>query len=270
MSSERSCVYIWVSTSYEGIEALTVIINAGTINITSTDDAINMSIPTASVQAWGGQEHALARDEGVGGTSPPAQTTQIFFPLVMMYSAIPHLFINGGNIVIDASGDGIDSNGDITMSNGLVIIHGPTENTDGAIDYDGTFRFTGGLLVAVGSVAWARAPSETSTQNALLLNFASVQQAGQIIHIQNSTGEGMLTFAPRKVYQSLTFASAEIRTGETYQVYLGDSAMGSESNGLYDNAAYTPGNLSTTFTVSRVISQIEAVTSVSVSTGKWQ
>ncbi len=39
--------------------------------------------------------------------------------------------ITGGTLVVDA-GDGLDSNGNVTMSDGVVIVNGPTTGGNGA------------------------------------------------------------------------------------------------------------------------------------------
>lgn len=60
----------------------------------------------------------------------------------------PYLIINGGNISItmaDGDTDGIDSNGDITINGGTISI-----NAQSAIDYDGTAVFNGGTLIING------------------------------------------------------------------------------------------------------------------------
>ena len=41
-------------------------------------------------------------------------------------------------------GDGLDSNGSITMSGGTVLVDGPTSSGDGALDCDYTANITGG------------------------------------------------------------------------------------------------------------------------------
>lgn len=53
------------------------------------------------------------------------------------------------------------------------------------------------------------APDESSRQNSLLVNFASTQAAGSLVHIENSAGEELLTFAPTKQYQSLLTISLQ-------------------------------------------------------------
>ena len=65
---------------------------------------------------------------------------------------------------MDADGGNLDSNGAIEMTGGVVIVNGPTERMNGAIDYMNGFNVTGGLLVAAGSSGMAEAPSESSSQ----------------------------------------------------------------------------------------------------------
>ena len=63
------------------------------------------------------------------------------------------LIINGGYIAVNADGDGFDINGSIIMTDGTVIVHGPTANMNGAVDYDRTFNMSGGFLVAARQAA---------------------------------------------------------------------------------------------------------------------
>lgn len=43
--------------------------------------------------------------------------------------------INGGILHIDAGGDGIDSNGNLTVTGGEIYVYGPTNSGNGALDY---------------------------------------------------------------------------------------------------------------------------------------
>ena len=83
------------------------------------------------------------------------------------------------------------------MSGGTVLIHGPTANFNGAVDYDGSFKITGGMLVAVGSSGMAQAPDYSSTQCSLLLRLKATYHAGSLIHIQNSDGQDVLNMYQR-------------------------------------------------------------------------
>ncbi len=233
---------IVIAKCYEGIESAVITINGGDISIVSTDDGINVA---------GGNDGSGMMQPGQMGR-PGAVPGQDTFVSAGNY----WLYINGGRIVITAGGDGMDANGSIVMTGGTVIVNGPTDNSNGAIDYDGSFRITGGFLVAVGSSGMAQAPGTTSTQNSVLVNFSAAQAAGSLIHIQNSSGSGILTFAPSKRYQSLAFSSPELIRGSAYNVYLGGSSTGTVTDGLYENGICTPGSRYTSFTVSGAVTTI--------------
>lgn len=59
--------------------------------------------------------------------------------------------ISGDSIVIRASGDGIDSNGSLYVSGGETYVYGPENDGNGALDYAGEGRITGGVFVASGA-----------------------------------------------------------------------------------------------------------------------
>lgn len=166
------------------------------------------------------------------------------------------LTINGGTIWVDAGGDGLDVNGGIAMTNGLVLVNGPTADMNGALDYTAGFSITGGTLVAVGSMGMAQAPDSSSSQNSILVNLTSSVPAGTLINIQNSTGESILTFEPTKAIQSITFSSASLVTGGEYTLSVGGSSTGTSTDGLYAGGSYSGGETVATFTLSDVVTMI--------------
>ncbi len=169
------------------------------------------------------------------------------------------LDISGGIIYVEAAGDGIDVNGAITMSGGLVIVNGPTNNGNGALDYDRGFSLTGGTLVAVGSTGMAQAPDSTSTQYAMMVNLNTALSAGTMIHIESADGEDVLTFAPTKDYQSVVFSSPDLVGGETYTVYTGGSSTGTATDGRYVDGEYSGGSEVASLTLSSVVTTSGAV-----------
>ncbi len=216
-----------ITKSYEGIEASVITINSGTIRINSSDDGINIA---------GGTDGAPADP-----FAPPAEGQW--------------LHINGGYIVVSAEADGIDTNGYMDMSGGVVIINGPTDNMNAAIDYgSGTFKITGGTIVAVGSSGMAQGPTATSTQYSVLVNLNS-PQTPRLINLQKASGEVLFTFSPTKTFQSVVFSSPQLATG-SYNLYLGGSSTGTPTNGLYTGGTYTPGTKSNTFTISSIVTTI--------------
>ncbi|NLF43875.1 MAG: carbohydrate-binding domain-containing protein [Bacteroidales bacterium] len=219
-----------ITNSYEGIESMNMLISGGDIKIVSNDDGLNCA---------GGVDNS-----GMGGWQPPGNSSSDFF-----------LWITGGSIAIYASGDGIDVNGWIEMTGGTVIVHGPTSNGNGAMDYDSTFNISGGLLIAVGSSGMAQATSTNSSQNAVLINLSSVKQAGTLIHIQDEDGNALVTFSPSKAYQSILYSSSSLKTGETYEYYSGGSSTGTSLDGLFSSGVYTDGSLYTSFKISSVVTR---------------
>ena len=69
------------------------------------------------------------------------------------------LTINGGNFYVEADGDGLDSNGSITVNGGTTIVCGPTSSGDTAVDFDGECVLNGGKLMAFGSNGMVETPT---------------------------------------------------------------------------------------------------------------
>jgi hypothetical protein len=163
------------------------------------------------------------------------------------------LTINGGYIYVDANGDGIDVNGPVTMTGGTVIVNGPVNNGNGALDYDGAFTMNGGYLVAAGSSGMAMAPQSSSSQYSIMVNFDNTQPVGTMVHIETVIGDDLLTFVPTKTYQSVVLSSPELANGMTCSVYTGGSSTGTVRDGLYTGGTYSGGTPVTTLTLSGVV-----------------
>ena len=142
----------------------------------------------------------------------------------------------------------MDANGSVTMTGGTVLVQGPSANGNGAIDYDGTFMMSGGVLVAAGSAGMAQAPTTTSAQGALLVRLASAQKAGTVVHIQAADGTPLVTFQATKAFQALTVSTPAIVKDASYDVFAGGSATGTNTGGLYTGGAYSGGTKVATVT----------------------
>lgn len=163
------------------------------------------------------------------------------------------LNINGGYIVVDADGDGLDANGSINMSGGTMIVYGPTNGGNGALDYDNEFNITGGVLVAAGSVGMAQTPSSTSTQYILNLTLSD-QEANTLVRIEDEDGNEVITIAPDKKFASFIISTPDLKKGSNYKVYTGGSVDGgNEENGLYKNSNYTKGTEVISTSISEII-----------------
>jgi len=218
----------------DGIHAdAALTINGGDLEITECYEGLESAVITIN----DGTIRLTASDDGINASSGSGG----------------YVYINGGYLFINAGGDGLDSNGPVEMTAGVVIVNGPTNNGNGALDYMGSFNISGGYLVAVGSVGMAEAPSTTSTQYSAIFSLASAQAGGTTVHIESASGEAILSFVPTKVYQSVVLSSPELENGETYVVYVGGSSSGTVTDGLYSGGSYSGGTQVTSFTISGMV-----------------
>ena len=190
-----------ITKSYEGIEAAYIEINDGEVSIVASDDGLNASDGSGDTNFWGRQESF--------NTNTNVQ-----------------LVINGGNIYVNASGDGLDSNGTMTQTGGDVIVAGTQNNGNGALDYDSTFNITGGSLIVYGATGMWQNPSTTSSQYSLC--FSASGKAGDKIEIKDSNGNTVESFTTDKAYNAILISNSKLQKGTTYTLYVN----GSESSSL--------------------------------------
>ena len=182
-----------VTKSYEGLEAPKIIINNGEISVMASDDGIN-----------------------AGGSSDNTSNNP------MAGDASCELIFNGGNVYVNASGDGVDSNGYIYFNDGRVVIDGPTNNGNGALDSGIGIIMNGGEVIAVGSNGMAETLGSASSIYNVSIYFATQQAAGTEIEIRNSNDETILEHTSAKAFSHLSAGSAYFKLDETYTVYLND------------------------------------------------
>jgi hypothetical protein len=200
---------IAVSQSYEGLEGLIIEIRGGTIDVTSSDDGINVAGGDGSGQ------FGFAWDSFSNKSSTSASS---------ILDSDTYLSITGGTIVVNASGDGIDINGSGVMTGGNVTVYGPTDGGNGGLDYDGTFLVNGGQLVCFGSMQMAMAPSAASTQPSLSV-YASMA-AGTKVRVCDANGKEILSATTQKTAQHVAISSPDLTTGQSVTVYAGDTQVG--------------------------------------------
>ena len=185
-----------ITQCYEGLEGQTITVSDGDIKIKSSDDGFN---------AAGGNDNS--QQGGFGGGDP----------FVSDSSAM--ITVTGGNIYINADGDGFDSNGSASMSGGTMYIDGPTNSGNGALDFGSEFVITGGTLIAAGASGMAEKPADSSTQTTIQVELGS-QNAGSTVTVKDSAGNEIITYSPAKTYENVVISSSELKTGETYTVYV--------------------------------------------------
>lgn len=215
-----------IAKSFEGIESGLITVNSGSVSITASDDGFNATY-------------------GNGGEANDGSC----------------LTINAGNIFVDAlKGDGLDSNGSIVITGGTLVVHGPQSQPEVGMDYNGTCNISGGFLVISGTSSnMTQAPSNSSAQCCLRIMMTSNVVANTLFHIQDASGNDIITFKPVRTYSSIIFSSPNLSNGTTYYVYTGGTSTGTVINGLYTDGNYTGGTQYTSFTISSIITSIGTV-----------
>ena len=133
-----------------------------------------------------------------------------------------YLRIAGGTLHVNASGDGLDSNGNLYITGGEVYVSGPTNDGNSAIDYDGNASITGGILVAAGSSGMAQNLGEDSTQGVMMIGVDS-GEAGSTITLEDSEGNELVSWQSDKAYTCVIISTPEMEKGGTYTLKMGDA-----------------------------------------------
>ena len=195
---------ITVTESYEGLEGLTVTINDGTIDITARDDGINTAGGTDQSGFGTFGDHFKGMDSADDETEETTDNEM-------------WMELNGGYIHILAGGDGVDSNGDLTINGGEIYIDGPSDNGNSAIDYGdrSSAYVNGGTLVAIGSSGMAEGMSDSSKQEVLMVKLGEQMEAGDV-ELTDNEGNVIVSYTALKSYDCVIISTAEVESGATY------------------------------------------------------
>ena len=172
-----------VITAYEGIEAPDIVFSGGTTTVYSTDDAVNASGDNPLITITGGY---------IDLATPSGDT------------------------------DTLDSNGDIKMTGGTLVIKNGQSGTSGmggTIDCDGSVSITGGTLISCGAINTAVGYISGS-----VYNTSKTLSAGEYT-IKDSTGNVIAEFTLSTSYTAYMFYSDAFVSGTTYYVYCDGSQV---------------------------------------------
>ncbi|HBZ53363.1 MAG TPA: hypothetical protein DEO82_06280 [Eubacterium sp.] len=236
-----------VTKSYEGLEGEIVHIAGGKIDITASDDGINAAgSSNNNGDAWGGdmkgdkgnfmpnfqdgempqmQDNNFQRggrgnrmdvqtEDGQDGSN--AQKGRMGGGMMMDTDENAVIRIDGGDVTVNASGDGIDSNGYVYINGGNTVVYGPTNDGNAALDFGLGVIATGGKCIALGSSGMAEAFSTESTQGAMLVNIDTTASKGSVVELKDSTGKVIMSVTGIKTFDSIAITSPDIKKGETY------------------------------------------------------
>ncbi len=157
--------------SMKGLKAFNIILNGGTFNISSFEDAVhsdnNLLVNAGTFNIISGDD-ALHADldltindialfveyayEGIEGSTITINggdmNVTVLDDAINASSETGYIKITGGTIYLKAQGDGIDSNGDLTVEGGEIVVDVDAvySGGDSELDVSGVFNISGGTL----------------------------------------------------------------------------------------------------------------------------
>ena len=190
-----------ISTCYEGLEAENIHMTGGKITLIATDDGINAAGGNDSSGTGG-------RDEMHGPAKPPVGNGSVV--------------IDGGELYIRASGDGIDANGFLEINGGKTVVCCPNSGDTATLDFDTGGTINGGIFIGTGSSMMAQSFS-ANKQGVLALQVGK-QSAGAAITVADSRGNVLLTHQPELDFSVFIYSAPNLISGQTYHVTAGEAA----------------------------------------------
>jgi len=249
VSLEINAGTIDISTSYEGLESNVITINGAEIHIVASDDGINGSSGSGSTQ--GGAQFGNIPGDAQNGGFPGIPGNGGGFG----ETGSSQFTMNGGYVYVNAEGDGVDVNGTGIMTDGTLLVDGPTGSGNGALDFS-NFTISGGLLVAAGSAGMAMTPSMDSSQLSIFVALDNPASAGTLFSLQDEAGEVLVAYAPAKPYQTVVVSTPELKSNATYTILTGGSTSGTEKDGFYSGGQVSNAQTLTTVTLTSTVTTV--------------
>ena len=196
----------------------------GTGSMTVNGDTEGIEVKYKHLTINNGTLHIYSNDDPINGSE----------------DGVAHITINGGYIYCNAvgtEGDGIDSNGYITINGGTVIALASPESMDSGIDSDMGSVINGGTVVGAGNMYDSL--EDSSEQLYMFLQFS--ESTDDLICITDENGKAIFAYDFPFSYSYISLSCPQLEEG-TYHVYVGGVVDGNESDVLYtDIESYSGG-----------------------------
>ncbi len=173
----------------EGLEAVSITIDGGSIAITARDDGINANGQGESVIAINGGRITILNPDG-------------------------------------RDGDGLDSNGSIYVRGGELFISVSQDGGNSALDYGvesgGVCEISGGRVIACGSSAMAEGFDAASSQSFLMYTTSAPAPAETTLTLERGDGTVLLSEAIPYGFSSAVLSTPEMTLGEVCTIRVGE------------------------------------------------
>lgn len=190
-----------------------LVVDGGTVDVTASVEGLE----AVDITVAGGTTSIVASDDGVNAAGGDDTS--------------------GGDPGTGVGPGGGEAVGDYSLmiSGGTVVVDGPTQSMNGALDVNGTFQISGGVLLATGSAGMAVAPDQDSPQGRLSATLDSQIEPGTTVHVVDADGTVLASFVAPKALQNVVYSAAEVTSGSAYRVFTGGTATGTGVGSLAES-----------------------------------
>lgn len=206
-----------ITESYEGLEAQHIQVQGGDIRLVSSDDGLNAAGGMDSSGTEGGRDGMYGGPGGGPGG-----------PGGMGGAGNGSIVISGGTLYVNASGDGIDANGTLTISGGHTTVVGPTQGNTATLDFDGSAVITGGTFIGTGAAGMAQTFSG-SEQGVISVSVGN-QPAGTKITLTDADGNEVISYTPELNFAVVILSTPQMEKGKTYTIQVGEQSASFEAS----------------------------------------
>ena len=237
-----------INAEDDALHAVNVTVSGGSLTIRTGDDGIhgdtavsilggvidilqcNEGVEGENVAISGGVTSIVCADDGVNATTADSSGSWN-----REASDGSLMTISGGELYITAGSDGLDSNGNIVITGGVIGVYAATTMGEGTVDYNGSSTMSGGtLILATNGNMGGNLISGTA-----LMSVQASGQAGSEISLTDAAGNLLGSFTPGSSYSTVIVGSSSLASGDSCAVTVAGQTVYS---GALTGTTYTAGD----------------------------
>ena len=226
---------VTLQKSFEGFESTNINLIGGYLDITSAADGINAANGTDSfaTKKRPGKNDFTRADKGA-------------------------VKVDNTCINIRSDRNGINVNGDLSITGGALRLRGGNKNSLSSISCSGKYAVSGGALLAAGNDKELVIPSDT-TQPVVCLNYPEQQENASVICIKDNKGQVVIAFCVASGFDKVVLSQPTLEEGKEYTWYQATLTSDlSPTLGDMQDDAYKVGDKIATFKVEEGVTTVDS------------
>ena len=151
-----------------------------------------------------------------------------------MTGGVLDINVNGST----GEGDGIDSNGWIIITDGIVTTASCATSMDAGIDADNGIYIIGGTVVASGNM---NAEISAGTQKTISFSGKNRLEGNQTYQVKDAEGNVIMEVAPKNAFHRLVLSTDKITEEKVYSLWMGEIMISETAYGMKDGHGFVKG-----------------------------